>query len=58
MSRRQASLDKIEAETLTKVIQGSSIAEFDTFVKEWKSAGGDQVTREVNEWREQQQTRR
>ncbi|MBM7786712.1 extracellular solute-binding protein [Tenggerimyces flavus] len=58
MSRRQASLDKIEAETFTKVIQGSPIAEFDTFVKEWKSVGGDQVTREVNEWREQQRARR
>jgi putative aldouronate transport system substrate-binding protein len=58
MSRRQASLDKLEAETFTKVIQGSPIAEFDTFVKEWNSVGGDLVTREVNEWREQQQTRR
>jgi putative aldouronate transport system substrate-binding protein len=54
MSRRQASLDKLEAETLTKVIQGSPIEEFDSFVEEWKRIGGDQVTREVNQWRDQQ----
>jgi putative aldouronate transport system substrate-binding protein len=26
------------------------VAEFNNFVKDWKSLGGDDITKEVNEW--------
>lgn len=44
-------LNKSEQETFSKIIYGSSpIEAFDTFVKEWKSSGGDAITDEINEW--------
>lgn len=40
-----------EQETFTKIIYGKVAAdEFDTFVSKWKSNGGDQITKEINEW--------
>lgn len=51
MADRQASLDRLEAETLFKIIMGETpIEEFDTFVEQWKKLGGEQITKEVNEW--------
>lgn len=41
----------MEKETYTKIIYGKEpLDAFDTFVKEWKEKGGDQITKEVNEW--------
>ncbi|HEX6685225.1 MAG TPA: extracellular solute-binding protein [Candidatus Limnocylindrales bacterium] len=54
MAQRQSSLDKLEVETLTKIIQGASVDEFDKFVTEWGNIGGTQITKEVNEWRARQ----
>lgn len=51
MGKYKADLNKLENETFTKIIVGHSpIDEFDKFVEEWKRKGGDEITREVNEW--------
>ncbi|MBB6670111.1 extracellular solute-binding protein [Cohnella nanjingensis] len=48
---RGATLSKIQNETFLKIIMGKeSIDEFDKFVDQWKKLGGDQLTKEVNEW--------
>ncbi|MBC8080768.1 MAG: extracellular solute-binding protein [Gorillibacterium sp.] len=44
-------LKKIELETFMQIIYGKGkIEDFDTFVSQWKSGGGDEITKEVNEW--------
>ncbi|MHA6483450.1 extracellular solute-binding protein [Paenibacillus sp. strain BS8-2] len=54
MKEQLAFLDKMELETYTKIIYGQApISDFDTFVSKWKSAGGDKITEEVNEWYKQ-----
>ncbi|MFC5405932.1 extracellular solute-binding protein [Cohnella soli] len=46
-----ATLTKIQNETFLKIIMGKApIDEFDKFVEQWKKLGGDQITKEVNEW--------
>lgn len=51
MSEKMASLEKMQTETITKIIMGQSpLSEFDAFVKKWKELGGDQITKEVNAW--------
>lgn len=51
MVTKKGTLDKMEKEAFTKIIMGSaSIDEFDKFVEQWKKLGGDQMTKEVNEW--------
>jgi len=50
MVSKNAVLSKLEIETMTKIILGSLLDEFDKFVEQWKSLGGDQITKEVNEW--------
>ncbi|WP_440119270.1 extracellular solute-binding protein [Paenibacillus sp. QZ-Y1] len=50
MNTKQATLDKLRAETFLKIIYGNlSIDQFDNFVANWKKLGGDQITQEVNE---------
>ncbi|WP_454190481.1 extracellular solute-binding protein [Paenibacillus sp. Marseille-Q7038] len=50
MNTKQATLDKLRAETFLKIIYGNlSIDEFDNFVTNWKKLGGNQITQEVNE---------
>lgn len=54
MKERLDYLKKIELQTFSEIIYGQrSIDEFDRFVENWKSSGGDQMTKEVNEWFEQ-----
>ncbi|MDU0204671.1 extracellular solute-binding protein [Paenibacillus sp. MAH-36] len=43
-------LDKLMSESFTKIVLGGSLDEFDKFVTSWKTLGGDQITKEVNEW--------
>ncbi|PYE45442.1 extracellular solute-binding protein [Paenibacillus barcinonensis] len=44
-------LSKLEKEVLNKIIYGQSpVDEFDTFVEQYMSSGGKQITEEVNEW--------
>ncbi|MDR1060228.1 MAG: extracellular solute-binding protein [Clostridiales bacterium] len=51
MLERQSYLDKLEAETFTRIIMGTQpIEAFDSFVGEWLANGGEDITREVNEW--------
>ncbi|QGQ95156.1 extracellular solute-binding protein [Paenibacillus psychroresistens] len=51
MGEKQATLDKLVVETFTKIIMGSApIDDFDKFVSNWKSSGGDEITKEVNDW--------
>lgn len=45
-----SSLEKMEKETMLKILTNEeSVDYFDTFVKEWMKAGGEQITKEVNE---------
>ncbi|WP_127490738.1 extracellular solute-binding protein [Paenibacillus glycanilyticus] len=53
MKSKGEALSKMESETFLKIIYGKApIDEFDTFVKNWKSMGGDKITEEVNAWYE------
>jgi len=49
MTKRDATLLKLELQTFTSIILGESLDSFDTFVKDWKKLGGDEMTKEVNE---------
>ncbi|GGD47276.1 extracellular solute-binding protein [Paenibacillus nasutitermitis] len=56
MVTKKGTLDKMEREVFTKIIMGSaSIDEFDKFVADWKKLGGDDMTKEVNEFVSAQQ---
>ena len=50
MSEKMGALHTMEDEMITKIIMGEPLDEFDRFVKEWHSLGGEDITREVNEW--------
>jgi len=51
MADRQEILLKKRDEVYFKIIMGQvSVDEFDKFVEEWKKLGGDEITKEVNEW--------
>ena len=51
MQEKKAYLDKLELETFTNIIMGQApIDEFDVFVENWKKSGGDDISKEVNEW--------
>lgn len=50
MAIRWASLETLEMQAILKIIVGEEdISAFDDFVSNWKSAGGDLITEEVNE---------
>jgi putative aldouronate transport system substrate-binding protein len=49
MQKKKASLDDLEKRTYLEIITGKKpIEEFDAFVAQWKSLGGDEITAEVN----------
>lgn len=51
MADRQEILTKKRDEVFFKIIMNQvSVDEFDKFVEEWKKLGGDEITKEVNEW--------
>jgi putative aldouronate transport system substrate-binding protein len=50
MVDKLATLEAMEDEVFTKIIMGQSIDTFDKFVDDWKKLGGDQITKEVNDW--------
>ncbi|MFD0961102.1 extracellular solute-binding protein [Paenibacillus chungangensis] len=55
MQEKKTILDTKEKEIFTKIIMNQvSIDEFDKFVADWKSLGGDKITKEVNDWYEKQ----
>jgi len=56
MSLKWGTLSAMEMEAFSRIISGESpIEAFDTFVTEWKAAGGDEVTAEINTWFDTQQ---
>ncbi|CAK4814787.1 unnamed protein product [Aphanomyces euteiches] len=50
MTEKNAILDKLVLESFTKIILGAPIADFDKFVDSWNKLGGEQITKEVNDW--------
>lgn len=51
MVEKQGTLDAKMLEVFSKIIMNEApIEEFDKFVTQWKSLGGDQMTQEVNKW--------
>lgn len=50
MVEREATLEKLQDEVFVKIILGDPIETFDKFVEDWKNLGGNQITKEVNEW--------
>lgn len=49
MVQYNATLNQLRLETMTKIIMGEvPIDEFDNFVDQWKTLGGEQITQEVN----------
>jgi putative aldouronate transport system substrate-binding protein len=51
MKLRGDRLNQMELETFVKIVYGELPLEaFDEFVKNWKANGGDEVTKEMNEW--------
>ena len=41
----------MEKQAYTNIIYGKESPDsFDEFVKKWKEQGGDQITKEVNDW--------
>jgi len=51
MKKNWEQLQTMEKQIYTNIIYGkASIDEFDKFVADWKAQGGDQITKEINEW--------
>lgn len=51
MQSKQDYLKKLELQTFNEIIYGKKgLDAFDKFVADWKSSGGDDMTKEVNEW--------
>jgi len=51
MIDRKGSLDDLTNQAFTSIIIGEEPPDyFETFVRRWKAEGGDDITREVNEW--------
>lgn len=49
MVQKMSSLDAMRDETFTKIIMGEDIGSFDSFVDNWNSLGGTDITKEMNE---------
>ncbi|HEY5583195.1 MAG TPA: extracellular solute-binding protein [Ruminiclostridium sp.] len=50
METKWANLKKLEDENVLKIIMGQSpVSAFDKFVTDWKSQGGDEITKEVQD---------
>lgn len=51
MITRQSELDKLRDSTFISMVMGETpIDEFDNYVEQWKALGGNDITKEVNEW--------
>jgi len=51
MTERWSTLGDKMIEVYTKLIMGAlPMSDFDVFVADWKKLGGDQITKEVNDW--------
>ncbi len=50
MAEKLPTLKKLALTDFTAIIMGGNIKGFDTFVSNWNSLGGADITKEVNEW--------
>lgn len=50
MIEKGPTLTKMYQETVTKIVMGADIGEWDKFLDTWKKLGGDATTKEVNDW--------
>jgi len=51
MSAKLPTLIKMQEETMMKIIYGQApVSDYDKFIENWKKLGGDEVTKEVNDW--------
>ncbi|MCD9025520.1 hypothetical protein [Cohnella silvisoli] len=51
MNLKWTLLKKLEKETMLKIVYGNLPVEaFDDFIRQWNERGGEDITREVNEW--------
>jgi putative aldouronate transport system substrate-binding protein len=51
MTSKMSTLTDLQDEVFTKIILGEeSIDAFDKFVEDFNALGGEDITREVNEW--------
>ncbi|WP_409342724.1 extracellular solute-binding protein [Paenibacillus sp. MBLB4367] len=58
MGKYNARLLKDQEDTFTKIVLGvAPLSEFDVFVERWYREGGDEITREVNEWYSRRQAK-
>ena len=57
MAKYQAKLGALRDVFIKMIVGVVPIDEFDEYVERWKREGGDEVTREVNEWFEQKKQR-
>lgn len=51
MKKKWEQLQTMEKQVYTNIIYGKESPDaFDQFVKDWKAQGGDEITKEINEW--------
>lgn len=50
MTQKDATLSQIQLQTFTDIIMNGDINQFEKYVTDWKSLGGDAITAEVNKW--------
>lgn len=50
MNAKWGALMQKRDEVFTKIIMGSSMSEFDKWLDYWKTQGGEDITKEVNDW--------
>jgi putative aldouronate transport system substrate-binding protein len=50
MTQKQNLLDTDLYTAIVKVIAGEDISVYDAAVDAWKAGGGDDITKEVNDW--------
>ncbi|GFN33039.1 extracellular solute-binding protein [Paenibacillus xylaniclasticus] len=50
MVERLRTLDKMQNEVFVNIILGAPIEQFDKFVQDWTKLGGEQITKEVNDY--------
>lgn len=50
MTSKWQTLQNMQRQAYNGIIAGGDLGSFDSFVTQWKSLGGDQITKEVNDW--------
>lgn len=55
MSEVESTLNKMLVETIVKIIAGDPVDSYDKFLDSWNSLGGEEITKEAQEWAAQVQ---